>query len=1015
MDNRKDIEWKDFVTPPKSARPMVRWWWTGCDVEKEEILREIQELDEQGFLGAELQIFMIGAPPNLEKEDIERFTRSHRFMKPFYYEMIKLVLDEANRRGMTIDLTIGSSWPTGGTHISKEESLKVLLVGQRTVKGPMRFQGEVPKFVNPPTISLDTVEHFNDCLELVAVTAAKPIGEAGEIRYNNIETAFIDRNSILNLTNKVINNNILEWDVPEGYWQIFTFYYAPSGAHPLADCRSSVKKQSLVIDHLSSEPIRKHLDLHLGEGLKYFSNHFGKTLRAFFTDSLELSSDWLWTEDFLVQFKKRRGYDLTPFLPVCFVPGRDNKYSQINFAGDIPGFDFEGDIGDRIRFDFEKTISDLFCDEFVQSMTTWANKNNIKSRIQAYGIRADTLKAYGKAHIPETEQLYAGGTMDFLKLAGSASIIYKKLIVTAESIVWNQRDYMTTPLKWKVAADKLFASGINQMIYHGFPYQNPLYPYPGYCAFSNQYLPSIMNFSSNFSRINPFWKFFPILNLYITRCQYILQHGKIVSNIALFYPVFNYCDSVLGKEELVGGYLDENDALMPKYAIDGGFKSEEKYSSNDIWTKALSNLGDNLISNGYYYTHVNEECLLKSIISDNKLLIGYAKVEVLILPSLTQVSIEIAEKLKEIAKSRIPIIIFNKIPDKQPGYLNYEKNDKKIKNIINNLIETKKAHFLDENHDVSRYLRENLKINPGIIFDNSQHSINYIHKSTENADYYFLRNSNNQPKTVSIKFPHTNKIPFLLNAWTGEINQAAQYISDKNYIKMNLYFGSYGSIIIGFKEAQEQLHIFESPLKAERIDGEIMIHSDKSDDYLIKLSDGTKKNIKIGKTPFSSIKLTNWHLETNLRDPLGNTTSIEMNLERLKDWCDIPELKYCSSKGVYTSKFIFEKKNHIPENLKMILCLGRVHDVAIVRINNFQYQPLLVYPYEIDITNQINSGENIIEIEIIPTLRNRLNGYGKVGGKNWKNHKRRNIFMPSGLIGPVTIKPRFFIKISRDT
>jgi hypothetical protein len=42
-------------------------------------------------------------------------------------------------------------------------------------------------------------------------------------------------------------------------------------------------------------------------------------------------------------------------------------------------------------------------------------------------------------------------------------------------MVWNTRDYYTTPQKWKVAADRLFVSGINQMIYHGFPYQNPLF------------------------------------------------------------------------------------------------------------------------------------------------------------------------------------------------------------------------------------------------------------------------------------------------------------------------------------------------------------------------------------------------------------------------------------------------------------------------------------------------------------------------------------------------------------
>ena len=59
------------------------------------------------------------------------------------------------------------------------------------------------------------------------------------------------------------------------------------------------------MDHLSSTSIKKHLDLHLGKAQDYFGNHFGNTLRAIFTDSLELSSDWLWTKDFLKEFASK--------------------------------------------------------------------------------------------------------------------------------------------------------------------------------------------------------------------------------------------------------------------------------------------------------------------------------------------------------------------------------------------------------------------------------------------------------------------------------------------------------------------------------------------------------------------------------------------------------------------------------------------------------------------------------------------------------------------------------------
>ena len=107
--NLKDIRWDDFKNPPKTARPMVRWWWTGLDVEKEELINEVQELDEAGFLGADIQVFMIGSPSKLEKNDKERAIRSHRFMQPYYYSCIEAVLEEASKRGMIIDLTIESS------------------------------------------------------------------------------------------------------------------------------------------------------------------------------------------------------------------------------------------------------------------------------------------------------------------------------------------------------------------------------------------------------------------------------------------------------------------------------------------------------------------------------------------------------------------------------------------------------------------------------------------------------------------------------------------------------------------------------------------------------------------------------------------------------------------------------------------------------------------------------------------------------------------------------------------
>jgi len=916
--NVNDMDWEEFKNPPKSARPMVRWWWTGMDVEEEELLREVKELDEAGFLGAEIQVFMIGSPLNLRRTDMAREKRAHRFMQPYYYKMVKAVLDEASKRDMIIDLTISSSWPAGGVHIDKEHSMKMLLIGQKVIKGPINYSDTIPEPKSPPKRGLAAGEDFSDDKRLIAVVGSKPIGDPGPIKFRKIKTSYLEKNTQIDLTDKVDKNGILNWEVPKGIWQVFSFYICPSGIAPLLDSRSEFDKKSLVIDHLSSKPIQEHLDLHLGEGKRYFKKHYGKTLRAFFTDSLELSSNWLWTEEFLTKFEEWRGYDLTPYLPICFIPDRDNVY-EFGKRSLIPVYDIKEILGDKIRYDYELTISDLFSKELVQTMTDWAEKNDLKNRIQAYGLRADTLKIFGISHIPETEQLYAGGTIDFFKLAGSAGIIYDKSIITAESIVWNQRDYMTTPLKWKVAADRLFSSGVNQMIYHGYPYQNPSFPYPGFCGFSTPYLPGTMNFSSNFSRSNPFWEFFPMMNAYISRCQYILQHGKTISNIAVFYPVFNYCNDPLKKEELTGGYLDEYDVPLPKEALQGTVKNYEDRNSTEQWTFSFLQLTDDLSLHGYYYSHVNEETILNSTRKDNKLVIGTATFEALIMPKITKVSLELALKLKEIANSNIPIIFTNSIPEEQPGFLNHEKNDQEIKEIFEVLLQNQKIYLLNYIHEISRFMLGDLKIKPGIEYEEPQSSINYIHKKTENCDYYFIRHSKNVPKEIRIKFPHPNKVPFILDPWTGKIEQAIRYRKEKEAVEMKLYFEPYGSYIIEFKIDDSQKHVFDAPEKTER----------------------TKDNIigYIEEETLSPILLEDWHLRTNLRDYKGVLTPVDLDLKELKDWREINELQHCSSIGIYSTTFNLTKE-YLQDKSAFYLSLGRVHDVAIVKINENECPPL---------------------------------------------------------------------------
>ncbi len=1005
---------ESFKSPPKSARPMVRWWWTGTDVEIDELRNEVRELDEAGFLGAEIQVFQTGSPSDLAKTDPERYRRMHRFMQPYYYEAVKAVLDEAATRDMAFDLTICSAWPAGGTHVSLEESEKTLLMGVMTLRGGTRYTGPLPRYDKPFFYNLARLipplkgmqSFYPEQMRLVRVVAGKPSGKPGKVRSFRPTTAYLDTNSLIDLTDKVRPDSTLDWQVPSGTWQVFALYAGPAGQHPLMDSRENPDAVSLVLDHLAAEPVRRHLEHHLGRARAYFGEHFGRALRGFFTDSLELSAEWSWAEDLLSEFKRRRGYDLAPYLPVCYVPGRDNKYVSIAMGSRPPCFDLPGDLGDRIRYDYERTVSDLFSERFVQAMTEWAEANGLQSRIQAYGIRADTLKAYGIAHIPETEQLFAGGMLDFMRLAGSAGAIYGKPLVTAESLVWNQRDYLTTPLKWKVAADRLFVCGINQMIYHGFPYQNPAFAYPGYDAFSTPHLPKMACFSSNMSRVNPFWEFFPAMNAYVTRCQHLLQQGQTVANVGIFYPLLNYPDSVLKREELVGGYLDELDAPLPKRHIGGAAKA--KLNAEERWVRAQIDLADELGAHGYAYVHVNPESLLKARVEGAGLAVGAARLQVLILNRVERVSGEVARKLQEVAAAGIPILFVGQLPDRQAGFLNHREGDGVISAILNNLAKRYQS-LVKETAAVPGRLRE-LGVHPGVIFDSLQPEVQYIHKRSEEGDVYFLRQSSREPRTVSACFAHPGCVPYLLDPWTGEATPAGQYEALEDGLRLELPFAPYGSHLIAFRLAPEPVHVARGDLPVLRSGESLVALAAKAGEYAFTLGDGAERSLRVAADPPPALPLAAWHLETELRTPSGQVTPLRLDLATLQDWREIRVLRHCSSPGVYTARIHLDER-YLQAGLALTLDLGRVHDAAVVNINGHELAPLLVYPFAVDVTPYLRAGENTVRVTVTPTLRNQLIGWGNAGYKGCKQFRRRKELAPSGLIGPVWLRVAWKLEV----
>lgn len=93
---------------------MVAW----NDVEKEELKREIKLFADNHFGGVEIQPLALVFPTKGKG----RADRIMSYDTPLYYENLYSVFEEARKNGLTVDMTNGSGWPSGGPHLTEEDN-----------------------------------------------------------------------------------------------------------------------------------------------------------------------------------------------------------------------------------------------------------------------------------------------------------------------------------------------------------------------------------------------------------------------------------------------------------------------------------------------------------------------------------------------------------------------------------------------------------------------------------------------------------------------------------------------------------------------------------------------------------------------------------------------------------------------------------------------------------------------------------------------------------------------------
>lgn len=284
-------------------------------------------------------------------------------------------------------------------------------------------------------------------------------------------------------------------------------FFGPSYQRLRASWEDYLGLECRVVNHLRGSALR-----HYAKAMQSaFAAPLSGEPSALFCDSLEIKTHNLWSPELWDSFAQHFAYRLEPFA------------ERLNEDLDV-------------RYDYRAFISQTIVREFYQTFTDICHELGAVSRVQCHGAPADLLSAYGVVDIPESETLLF--EPHFSRIPASAAAWHNKPVVSAETFtcIYGFSPYNDISLYkyWKKAkiadlkslADAIFAHGVNQIVWHGMPY-NP------YNAANGQ------NEFYAFIHVGPDAELAPSLpafNAYLEKVSALLKLGQTYTNLAIYLP-----------------------------------------------------------------------------------------------------------------------------------------------------------------------------------------------------------------------------------------------------------------------------------------------------------------------------------------------------------------------------------------------------------------------------------------------------------------------------------------------
>jgi len=777
---------KGFASPPDESRPGVYWYFMDGNLSKDGMTRDLEAMKNVS-IGTVLFLEVNAGIPRGKVD----------FLSAEWKQLFVHAVHECERLGMSMVLGIGPGWNgSGGPWVKAEESMQHLVSSSINISGgnKLHILLPVPKpktpFFGEEVLSDDLRkqrDHFYEDVKVLAFPMIdtsdriKDVDEkalyyrppytsqpgvrqyiAPELNGQNSPSSAIQKDAVIDLTNQLKSDGTLDWNAPPGKWTIMRFGRRNNGS---VTRPAPIPGLGFESDKLDTTAISHHLanftDKLLDEiGIRKKDLKIGLT--TLHIDSWEMGAQ-NWTVHFSEEFRKRRGYDPTPFLPA--------------YAGYIIE---SREISERFLWDVRQTVQELILSNHAGFVKQYGHRNGLQLSIEPYDLNPSAdLELGAVADIPMGE-FWSNTYNSAFSCIEAASIAHVdgKAVVGAESFTGFD-GYQQYPGSMKNRGDWAFASGINKFFFHTYVHQ----------PFESSLRPGMTmgTIGIQWNRNQTWWPMAGAYHQYISRCQFLLQQGRPVADIL---------------------YLTPEGAPMAFRAPASAFTGNDSMPDR----------------RGYNFDGCSPTQLYTASVVNGKVVFpGGASYELLVMPSFETITPALLTKIKSLVAEGATVTGSPSI--KSPSLTNYPSCDNEVQSISRELWGSTDIPDQQTIHqygkgkiiwggNASRNI-DNLYpdyattaaivLSNGIVQDVEADSIiRYTHRQSDDWDMYFVSNRTNQTVKRTCLFRSAKGAPILWNAVSGETRPLPEYSEKNGRTKILLEFNAYESFFIVFTNEKQQ-------------------------------------------------------------------------------------------------------------------------------------------------------------------------------------------------------------------